>query len=97
VDGVVVNGVFHTVLGAYNSERLPAYRRIDARASHNIETSRGGFSLFVELFNILGIRNVTSVNGYTYTGDSQGHITASQRLTGSVLGVVPSFGVMYSF
>jgi hypothetical protein len=97
VIGFVENGAFHTRLGAYNSERLSAYRRIDVRASHNIETSRGGFSFFVELFNVLGIRNVTSVNGYTFTGDNNGNITSSRRLTESALGVIPSFGVTYSF
>jgi len=97
VIGFVTDGVFHTRLGAYNSERLSPYRRVDVRASYNIETSRGGFSFFVELFNVLGIRNVTSVNGYSFTGDGNGNITSSRRLTNSALGVIPSFGVTYSF
>jgi hypothetical protein len=97
VIGFVANGFFHTRLGAYNSERLSAYRRVDVRASYNIETSHGGLSFFVELFNVLGIRNVTSVNGYSFTGDNNGNITSSRRLTEAALGVVPSFGVTYSF
>jgi len=96
VIGFFENGAFHTRLGAYNSERLPAYRRIDVRASHSIETSRGGFSFFVELFNALGVRNVTAVNGYAFTV-SNGNISSGRRLTESVLGVIPSFGVTYSF
>jgi len=87
---------FHTRLGAYNSERLSAYRRIDVRASHNIETSHGGFSFFVELFNVLGFKNVTSVNGYVFTIHN-GTITSSRRVTEAALGVIPSFGVTYSF
>ena len=67
VEGKLVGGVFHTVLGPLNSERLPAYRRVDVRASRNIQTSRGGFSFFVELFNALGIQNVTGVDGYHFT------------------------------
>jgi outer membrane receptor protein involved in Fe transport len=97
VVGLVVDGVFHTALGPYNSERLSAYRRMDVRASHNIEISNGGLSFFVELFNVLGIRNVTSVNGYNFTGDGKGNIIASKRLTKAALGVIPSFGVTYSF
>jgi len=97
VIGVVIDGQFHTKLGPYNSERLSAYRRIDVRASHNIQISSGGLSFFVELFNVLGIRNVTSVNGYSFTGDDHGHIIASKRFTEAALGVVPSFGVTYSF
>ena len=96
VDGLLVNGVFHTALGAYNSDRLPAYRRVDVRASHNIEASHGGFSFFVELFNVLSIKNVNGVNGYSFTVDHTGFITG-RRHTESILGVVPSFGVTYSF
>jgi hypothetical protein len=96
VEGVLVGGVFHTVLGALNSGRLPSYRRVDVRASHNIETSRGGLSFFIELFNALGLENVTRVDSYTFTEDSRGVITG-KRHTESVLGIVPSFGVTYAF
>jgi len=96
VNGVVVNNVFHTALGAYNSARLPAYRRVDLRASHNIDTSHGGLSFFVELFNVFGIRNVSGVDGYSFTADSQGVITG-RRHNEVILGVVPSFGITYAF
>jgi hypothetical protein len=96
VSGVLVNGVFHTVVGAFNSDRLPSYRRVDFRASHNIETSHGGLSFFVELFNVLGLENVTRVEGYTFTEDIRGVITG-KRQTQSILGIVPSFGVTYAF
>ena len=96
VRGVVINNVFHTVLGAYNSDRLPAYRRVDLRASHNIDTSRGGLSFFVELFNVFGVRNVSGVDGYIFTADSHGVITG-RRHNEVILGVVPSFGITYSF
>ena len=79
VNGVVVNNVFHTVLGAYNSDRLPAYRRVDLRASHNIDTSRGGLSFFVELFNVFGIRNVSGVDGYSFNFDSHGVIVGHRH------------------
>ena len=52
VEGHFVDGVFHTFLGPLNADRLPAYRRIDVRASRHLPTAHGGFSLFVELFNI---------------------------------------------
>jgi hypothetical protein len=96
VNGVVVNNVFHTVLGAYNSGRLPAYRRVDLRASHNIDTSLGGLSFFVELFNVFGIRNVSGVNGYSFNFDSHG-VLVGHRHNEVILGVVPSFGITYSF
>jgi hypothetical protein len=96
VNGVVVDNVFHTVLAAYNSGRLPAYRRVDLRASHSIDTSRGGLSFFVELFNVFGIRNVSGVDGYSFNFDSHGNIVG-HRHHEVILGVVPSFGLTYSF
>src|SRR5204862_3428449 len=67
VEGRFVGGVFHTVLGPLNGDRLPTYRRIDVRASRHLPTAHGGFSFFVELFNALGVNNVTRVNGYSFT------------------------------
>jgi hypothetical protein len=96
VNGVVVNNVFHTVLGAYNGDRLPAYRRVDLRASHTIDTSHGGFNFFVELFNVFGIRNVSGVDGYSFNFDGHG-VIVGHRHKEVVLGVVPSFGITYSF
>ena len=96
VEGRLVDGVFHTVLGPLNTDRLPAYRRLDVRASRRMPTAHGGFSFFVELFNALGINNVTRVSGYSFTLTPGGAIIG-QRITESVIGVVPSFGVTYEF
>ena len=96
VNGVAVNNVFHTVLGAYNSSRLPAYRRVDLRASHNIDMSLGGLSFFVELFNVFGIRNVSGVDGYSFNVDGHG-VIVGHRHNEVILGIVPSFGITYSF
>jgi len=96
VNGVLVSNVFHTVVGAYNSDRLPAYRRVDLRASRNFATSHGGVSFFVELFNALGIRNVSGVAGYTFNADSNRVITGHRNYE-VVFGAVPSFGITYSF
>jgi outer membrane cobalamin receptor len=96
VEGRVVDGVFHTVLGPLNEDRLPAYRRVDLRVSRRLETSHGGFSFFVELFNAIGIDNVTRVGGYRFSGTPGGAITG-ERLTESIVGVIPSFGITYEF
>jgi len=96
LQGVVVNGVFHTALGPLYSDRLPAYRRIDFRASRRLPTAHGGFSFFVELFNALGINNVTRTVGYTFNVPAGGPITG-KRITESVIGVLPSFGITYEF
>jgi hypothetical protein len=61
-----------------------------------VQTSLGGLSFYVELFNIFGFRNTTRVDSYTFTGDANGVITA-QRHTEAVLGVVLSFGITSAF
>ena len=72
------------------------YRRIDVRASRRVPTAHGGFSFFVELFNALGVNNVTRVSGYRFSVTA-GQVTSGQRITESVIGVVPSFGITYEF
>ena len=96
VEGRLVDGVFHTVLAPLYDDRLPAYRRIDVRASRRVPTAHGGFSFFIELFNALGVNNVTRVSGYRFSVTA-GQVTAGQRITESVIGVVPSFGITYEF
>jgi hypothetical protein len=96
VYGVVVAGTFHTVAGPLNSNRLPAYRRVDVRASRNFPTSHGGFSLFVELFNALDWRNVARVDGYSFNIQPDGTITG-RRETDAILQILPSFGITYTF
>lgn len=96
VEGRFVDGVFHTALGPLYADRLPAYRRIDVRASRRIPTAHGGFSFFVELFNALGIDNVTSVTGYSFDVTA-GQLSNGRRITESAIRVVPSFGITYEF
>lgn len=95
LNGVLVDGEFHTVLGAYNSDRLTAYRRVDLRVSHNLDMSLGGLTFFVELFNVFGMRNVSGVDGYSFNL-AHGVITG-HRHNEVILGTVPSFGITYSF
>ena len=64
--------------------------------SRHVATAHGGFSFFVELFNALGTNNVTRVSGYNFNVDPAG-VVSGTRITESVLGVVPSFGITYEF
>jgi hypothetical protein len=96
VEGRIVDGVFHTALGPLYGDRLPAYRRIDVRASRRVPTAHGGFSFFVELFNALGTNNVTSVTGYSFNVTA-GQLSGGRRITEAAIRVVPSFGITYEF
>lgn len=96
VEATFVDGVFNAHLGEVNADRLPAYKRVDFRASRHLSTSLGGFGFFLELFNALKFENVTRVDGFSFTLQPDGTLTR-RRNTESVLQIVPSFGVTYQF
>jgi len=43
--------------GELNSERVPSYRRVDARWTRFFDTRDGRVSLFAEVYNLFGIHN----------------------------------------
>jgi hypothetical protein len=47
--------------GELGSRRLRAYKRIDARWTRYVDTSRGRLSLFAEVYNLLGTKNQRGV------------------------------------
>jgi hypothetical protein len=50
------------ILGALNSERLPAYRRLDVRLSRQWQTGRGPLSVFFDAHNLLLRKNVSGLD-----------------------------------
>jgi len=84
-----------TELGPLHSTRLPSYRRIDFRASRRFATSRGDISFFVDVFNALNMKNVSSVEGFEVML-TNGMLT-SRAVVNSAIGTVPSFGVSWKF
>ncbi len=57
-------GVENPVYGEVNSERLPAYHRLDMRIERVDNYSWGSMSLFADILNVYGQENV---QGYSYT------------------------------
>jgi hypothetical protein len=45
-------------VGDLNSQRLPNYRRVDARFTRYFDTTRGRLSAFLEAYNLFGTKNV---------------------------------------
>ena len=81
--------------GELNSERLPAYRRLDARYTRYVDTRTGRLSLFGEVYNLLDIHNR---RGY-YTNlnvDNQRRVTFT-RGKQDWIPRLPTFGVTYEF
>jgi len=47
--------------GAYNSARLPVYARVDLRLLRRYQTGHGQWTVFADIFNLLGRRNPLGV------------------------------------
>jgi hypothetical protein len=85
------NGVLTSAPALFHSDLLSPYHRVDSRVSH----TRGRFTVFVEIFNVLNHSNVTRVDRFDYLVTADGVETLAR--TESVLGVVPSFGATWRF
>jgi hypothetical protein len=55
--------------GDLNGTRLPQYRRLDVRASHRFDLSKGRLYLNLDLFNALGRKNPQSLDYSLYWFD----------------------------
>jgi hypothetical protein len=78
--------------GERSSERLPAYSRLDLRATRSFRH----IDFFVELFNVLNRANVARVDSFSFTTSANGTVT-TRPVTEAIVGVIPSFGVTYRF
>jgi hypothetical protein len=83
-------------LGQRNSARYPSYQRLDVRASRTVATSRGTFSFFFDVTNILNRDNVRSTGDIRYGAGPDGTIVVAidHDMWAPIL---PSFGVSWVF
>ena len=80
------------VLGKLNSERLPAYYRLDLRASRKWDLGGGRLGFFVDIQNLFDRDNIA---GFDVSIDDQ-EGTVDFR-TEYWAGILPSFGLTYEF
>lgn len=83
--GLFPDGRVRPVYGSINSQRVPAYHRLDLRADAQV-TPR--FSYYIELINAYNRKNVS---GYSYSADYTTRDPIEQ------LSILPSFGIKYTF
>jgi hypothetical protein len=83
-------------LGELYSERLPGYRRIDARYTRYIDMRNGRVSLFAEVYNLFGFHNR---RGYqtALTVDPRRRAVSFSRPGEDWIPRLPTFGVTYEF
>lgn len=82
----------HTVLGALNSLRLPAYQRLDLRATRYFDLGRQRLMMYADVFNAL---NHVNPRGYLY--DVQSSPPQLFRRINSQIPVLPTVGITWEF
>lgn len=80
------------VFGALNSDRLPAYHRLDLRASRPWQLSRGTLSFYVDVQNLYDRRNLAGFD--VDVDDDAGVVRLDEE---SWPGFFPSAGVTWKF
>jgi hypothetical protein len=80
--------------GALNSERVPAYQRLDVRWTRFIDTHSGRVSMFLEVYNLLNTKNLR--DRYTYLNINSLNVSYHQGYRDQ-LPRIPSFGITWEF
>jgi hypothetical protein len=86
-------------IGPINAERLPSYHRLDLRVSRNWTLKRRGIiELFIDIQNAYDRQNVSGydINERSFQVDDEGNAIFVPKEE-KWLGIVPSFGVRWSF
>ena len=79
--------------GEINSRRLPAYHRMDLRATRTFQVGRGTLSAFLDVFNLYNRENLRS---YDYKVElPSGRVIPNIGET--LLPILPSFGLTWEF
>ena len=86
------------VIGELRSERLDDYHRLDVRASRRFAFRGGVLELFIDVQNLYNRRNDAGfeVDGGNFLVDDQGN-AVYQPSPEEWLGVLPSFGISWTF
>ncbi|MGQ9427622.1 TonB-dependent receptor [Gilvimarinus sp. F26214L] len=84
--------VSESIYGPLNSERLPAYHRLDLRAEYSRPTGYGMWSMFVDLLNAYNQENLQAISSTPDRISGDMHTTRSEGL-----GVFPSIGFKVQF
>lgn len=90
-DGAVSPAFYY---GATNAERLPAYHRLDLRATRRFDLSHGVLRAYVDLFNVYDRKNQFS---YEHTVAVENGQTVVTRSPNSLFPFLPSAGLSWEF
>jgi hypothetical protein len=82
------------VLGPLYGERLPAYHRLDLRASRSWTLARGRLTAWIDLQNAYDRENVRGFSDFSFARDPDGTVRVHSRPV-SWGGLLPSFGIRW--
>ena len=80
--------------GPLNGERLPPYLRLDARVARSFAVGRSTLSVFLDVFNLLGRRNLEA---YDYVVQLAGGTLLVDKRPSTMLGMLPTVGARWEF
>jgi outer membrane receptor protein involved in Fe transport len=84
------------VVGPHNAERLGAYTRVDLRANRDVQLRGSKLSLYLEVTNLLNIRNECCIEDYQLVQNSNGRYLLDTEVN-YWLPMMPSFGLQWEF
>ena len=82
-------------VGELNTLRLPAYHRLDFRASRNFNVGSGMLQVYLDIFNLY---NRTNLRGYSFFPEvTRGRVTVRQAPGEEMLPILPTIGLRWEF
>jgi outer membrane receptor protein involved in Fe transport len=90
--GLEVDGV----VGPRNGERLGSYTRLDLRANRDVSLAHSKLSFYLEVTNLLNVKNECCIKDYGLEQNSEGQIHF-WKTKDYWLPLLPSFGFQYEF
>ncbi|MGE0441163.1 MAG: TonB-dependent receptor [Gemmatimonadales bacterium] len=87
-------GVLRGGYGRLYGTRLPAYHRLDLRATRRFSLGRGALRIFVDVFNAYARNNVVAYDYDVRLTDDVFEVLRAER---KLLPIVPTFGVSWEF
>ena len=98
--GQTATGDYYTesAFGPLYAERMPAYHRLDVRASRRFPVGRGQLSIFLDVFNLYDRDNALALNhNVSWSPNGNGYNVDVTRGTHGLIGILPTIGARWEF
>jgi hypothetical protein len=95
-DGEIDAFIVKRGFGALNAQRLPAYHRLDVRATRRFRVGGGELEVYLDVFNLY---NQDNLRGYFYSlnGDPTGYYRTERSDGEEMMPILPTLGFRWVF